>query len=435
MKKYELMPDDENIKETINEDLLGRNKKLINLMKLLNNINENFLLSIDGEWGTGKTFFVKQLKYICENAENIEYIQKHKDYDKILNFSNRYLPIYYNAWENDNHGDPLESIIYNILDQYPRYKKEIENPKGLFSSIKPILLNIIDKGSFGIISKECFEQLNSFEELSRNIFTVEETIGAVNELFNKILNDDCRLLLIIDELDRCRPDYAVKMLETLKHFYNNQRLTIIVVTNNKQLSYTIRKYYGNEFDGYGYLNKIYDTVITLETENLDNYLKRHCQIINSTYLPEDMSALLFNFLHFSYRECNKYMSMYRIVEPYTKYQDDFDRKRYLFEADVLLPMALALKIKNIEEYNRFIKGESEEFIKKILNSIQYIENDNKFEHWFKEVLDVKNDETLEEVFIRRYKSLFVGVSRGDGFPYLEAISMLGNSINFFEEQE
>ena len=64
------------------------------------------------------------------------------------------------------------------------------------------------------------------------------------------------------------------MLETLKHFYNNQKLTIVVVINNKQLSYTIRKYYGNEFDWY--LNKIYDTVITLETENFDNYLKRHC---------------------------------------------------------------------------------------------------------------------------------------------------------------
>lgn len=435
MKRYELIPDDDNIEATINEDLLGRNKKLINLMKLLNNINENFLMSIDGEWGTGKTFFVKQLKYICENAENIEYIKNHKDYEKILQFSNKYLPIYYNAWENDNHGDPLESIIYNILDQYPQYRKEIENPEGMFSSVKTILLNIIDKGSFGIISKECFEQLNSFEELSKNILTVEEIIGAVNELFNKILNDDSRLLLIIDELDRCRPDYAVKMLETLKHFYNNQKLTIVVVTNNKQLSYTIRKYYGNEFDGYGYLNKIYDTVITLKTENLDNYLKRHCQIINSTYLPENMSALLFNLLHFSYRECNKYMSMYRIVEPYTNYQNDFNRNRYIFEADMLLPIALALKIKNIEEYNRFINGESEAFIKKLLSSIPYIDYDNVYENWFKEILRVQEDETLEEVFIRRYKDLFTRRPKYDDFPYLEAISMLGNSINFFEEQE
>lgn len=55
MKRYELIADDDNIETTINEDLLGRNKKLINLMKLLNNINENFFMSIDGEWGTGKT--------------------------------------------------------------------------------------------------------------------------------------------------------------------------------------------------------------------------------------------------------------------------------------------------------------------------------------------------------------------------------------------
>ena len=148
-----------------------------------------------------------------------------------------------------------------------------------------------------------------------------------------------------------------------------------------------------------------------------------------------MSALLFNLLHFSYRECNKYMSMYRIVEPYTNYQDDFNRNRYIFEADMLLPIALALKIKNIEEYNRFINGESEAFIKKLLSSIPYIDYDNVYENWFKEILRVQEDETLEEVFIRRYKDLFTRRPKYDDFPYLEAISMLGNSINFFEEQE
>ena len=129
------------------------------------------------------------------------------------------------------------------------------------------------------------------------------------------------------------------------------------------------------------------------------------------------------------------MSMYRIVEPYTNYQDDFDRNRYIFEADMLLPIALALKIKNIEEYNRFINGESEAFIKKLLSSIPYIDYDNVYENWFKEILRVQEDETLEEVFIRWYKDLFTRRPKYDDFPYLEAISMLGNSINFFEEQK
>ena len=127
--------------------------------------------------------------------------------------------------------------------------------------------------------------------------------------------------------------------------------------------------------------------------------------------------------------------MYRIVEPYTNYQDDFDRNRYLFEADILLPIALALKIKNIEEYSRFINGESEKFIKTLLSFISYIEYGDRYENWFKKILGVKEGETLEEVFIRRYINLFTRTPRCDDFPYLEAISMLGNSINFFEEQE
>ena len=128
----------------------------------------------------------------------------------------------------------------------------------MFEAVKPILEAIIEKGSFGFINKECFENLNSFEDLANSIITVEEKQQALNKLFNKIINSDERVLLIVDELDRCRPSYAVELLEALKHFYNNSKLSILVVTNNRQLSYTIKKYYGNDFDGYGYLNKIYD---------------------------------------------------------------------------------------------------------------------------------------------------------------------------------
>lgn len=435
MEKLELTCNENNLKKTINEDWLGRNKKLINLIKLLNNITENFILSIDGEWGSGKTFFIKQLKYICDNSDKIEVFKNKTDIETLKNFSGRNLVIYYNAWENDHHGNALESLIYNILNEYPQYKKDIENPKKLFGSIKPILMNIIDKGTLGIISKECFNEINSFEDLAKNIFTLEETIQSLNKLFDIILKENERLLLIIDELDRCRPDFAVNMLETLKHFYNNPKLTIIVVTNNRQLSHTIKKYYGSDFDGYSYLNKIYDTVISLEVENLDNYLNKYCQFMQSTNLPENMSVLLFKFLHFSYRECNKYISMYRIVEPYTNYKSIFNTKGYLFEADILMPIALALKIRNIDEYNKFINGNNEQFIKELLNSVQYQNNNELFNHWFKSILSVADDETIEESFIKRYKALFSKELSYEDFPYLEAISMLGNSINFSEENK
>lgn len=430
MKKYELLINDDNLFSTINNDWLGRNIKIINLMKLLNNVNENFIISIDGEWGTGKTFFIKQLIYICNNHSKIDNIKFHKDYAKVQEFSKKHIVVYYNAWENDNHDYPLDSLIYNILNEYPKYKNHIENSKELFGAVKPILENIIEKGSLGCITKDCFEKLKSFEDLADNIVTIEEKQSSLNKLFNKIIKSDERVLLVVDELDRCRPDYAVKLLETLKHFYNNSKLSIIVVTNNRQLSYTIKKYYGNDFDGYGYLNKIYDSVITLGIDNLENYVKKHCEIIQSTNLPENISFELFKYLNFSYRECNKYMSMYKIVEPYTDFKDSFNRNKYLFEADVLLPMALALKIKNIDNYNNFISGNGDEIIKSFLAFLEKDNDEHDYIRWLSELLPSNETESLNDVFIMEYKKVFTKRTSYDNFPYLEAISMLGNSIDF-----
>lgn len=430
MKKYELLINDENLLSTINDDLLERNSKIINLMKLLNNVNENFILSIDGEWGTGKTFFIKQLIYICNSHSTIDCIKTHKDYAKIQEFSQKHIVVYYNAWENDNHDNPLESLIYNVLNEYPKYKKRFENPEELFGTIKPILENIIEKSSLGYITKDCFEKLKSFEDLADSIVTIEEKQSSLNKLFNKIIKSDERILLVVDELDRCRPDYAVKLLETLKHFYNNPKLSIIVVTNNRQLSYTIKKYYGSDFDGYGYLNKIYDSVITLGIDNLENYVKKHCEIIQSTNLPENISFELFKYLKFSYRECNKYMSMYKIVEPYTDFKDSFNRNKYLFEADVLLPMALALKIKNINIYNSFITGNGDEIIKSFLAFLESDNDERDYIRWLSEILPRNETENLVDKFIKEYKKIFAKKTSYENFPYLEAISMLGNSINF-----
>ena len=196
------------------------------------------------------------------------------------------------------------------------------------------------------------------------------------------------------------------------------------------MSHTIKKYYGNDFDGYSYLNKIYDSVITLGIDNLENYVKKHCEITQATNLPENISFELFKYLNFSYRECNKYMSMYRIVEPYTKVRDSFNMNKFLFEADILLPMALALKIKNINNYNSFITGIGDEIIKSFL---AFLRNDNDeldYIRWLSELLSPSENETLEETFIRKYRYVFSKRTSYDNFPYLEAISMLGNSINF-----
>ena len=402
-------------------------------MKILNSIDNNYIISIDGAWGTGKTFFIKQLMYLDSNFDEVCSDNKSftgNEQEIIKNFSSKYFTFYYNAWENDDHELPLESIIYNILDKYPKIKKDVSNSAELFNSIKPILMNIIDKSTFGLVTKECFENLNSFEELSKNIITLEEKKESLNKLFEKIIANDKRLLLIVDELDRCKPDFAVKMIETLKHFYDNPKITILIVTNNKQLTTTINHFYGNQFDGYGYLNKIYDTTITMKTENLENYIKHYLGIYNHTHLSENISYLLFKHLDFSYRECNKYMSMYKIAKKYIEYTDDFDRNAYLVASSIILPMSIALKIKDINDYEKFINGNGDQLIIAFIKSINY-ENESKgYIRWFKNLLKMQdNEDNIAEKLIQKYHIILNTKNSYEDFPYFEAISMLGNNIS------
>ena len=70
------------------------------------------------------------------------------------------------------------------------------------------------------------------------------------KIFDLLTKNNLRILLIVDELDRCKPDYAIKVLEIVKHFFNYEKITTLVVTNNNQLSECIKHVYGYNFNGY-----------------------------------------------------------------------------------------------------------------------------------------------------------------------------------------
>ena len=71
----------------------------------------------------------------------------------------------------------------------------------------------------------------------------------------KELAADKPIILFIDELDRCRPDYAVDMLEVIKHVFDIENVKVVLVTNTKQLCAAINHRYGAEVDAQKYLDK------------------------------------------------------------------------------------------------------------------------------------------------------------------------------------
>ena len=426
MNNFDLEINAENIKDTISKNILGRNKKLVMLAKILDNQKNNAIIAIDGKWGSGKTFFVKQFEYIVKSIEQFYdckvFEQKSIDVMKTLNQNS--IIIYYNAWENDDHINPLESIIYKVLNEFPKYKDYITNNKDMFNLFKDCMINFVEKSSLGIIKSENLKSLKSFQDIADSIQTIEEKKAAFNKLINSILIGNKRLILIIDELDRCNPSFAVKLLETIKHFYNNANISIIVSTNNSELSYTIKKFYGEGFDGYRYLNKFYDLIINLECEDIKQYVQNALNFDNSTYFPEDFSFLILKHYNFSLRECNRFIFFYNILRDYIEFESRFDKEENYIVSSMLLPFAVALKIKSIDKYSEFMnkngQKEIEQFLTKAIDGTE-------MERWIKELLQCKTED-YKQLIIKCYEKIINGEKNIHVTPFLEAISMLGTRI-------
>ncbi len=426
MKKYELELNDENLHETIEQDILGRNANLLMLGRMLLNQHDNIMISLDGSWGSGKTFFIKQFEYLIKNLDkfpdNRIFVEDEKAVFESLRDNN--LVVYYNAWQNDDHDDPLKSIIFSVLNEFPKQKKQLltfKEYKKIVKAIAEIVLNVTGLKDFKL---DTIEEMKTFEDVTNSIVTIEEKKDAFNKLVDNLLVEKQRLILIVDELDRCRPTYAVKMLETLKHFYANKKITVIVATNNHELSHTIKKFYGSEFDGYGYLNKFYDVVVTLEIKNIKLYLQNQLDFCNRTYLPQDISYVILKYYNFSLRECNKFISIYNLLNSYIEHKPYFNENdNYVFSC-VLLPLAIALKIKYIDSYNLFMSGNGQDIIR---NFVQGIENETKMTQWIKELLGNPQRDYIE-LLVDRYNDIFKVTDPLIGIDFFEAISLLGTNI-------
>ena len=176
MLKYELEPNDENLKETIEKNFLGRNSKLVMLSKLLVNVKENLTISVDGKWGSGKTFFIKQFKYLVDHIEDYteDRIINGNDKQSFKKLHETHLVVYYNAWENDMHTNPLESLIYNILNEYPKMKNQIADFKDFKKMFKSFCRDFLYSVSGELFDINNFDQINSFDDLAKKITTIEE---------------------------------------------------------------------------------------------------------------------------------------------------------------------------------------------------------------------------------------------------------------------
>ena len=246
-----------------------------NIIRLLTSDIDLSPMVIDGGWGTGKTEFCQKLIRLMQ--------QQHPDYR----------PIYIDAFRSDHSGEPLLALLAEIIksctpedtdgQQSERKRLTREISKLVKFGIKTganALSHYFLKQSVDDLAEE-FQQITSDEQEAKNVaetvtdvaakitdYTIDATVEALLkeqieaeknlETLKACLKElaaDKPIILFIDELDRCRPDYAVDMLEVIKHVFDIENVKVVLVTNTKQLRAAINHRYGVEVDAQKYLDK------------------------------------------------------------------------------------------------------------------------------------------------------------------------------------
>lgn len=427
MKKYDIQPTEDNLKESLNKNITGRNENIYQLLRLLNHQEGSWSIAINGDWGSGKTFFVKQCKYVLDCLNSSNNIQK-KDINSGKLFNREKLDdinkkpfrtVYYDAWEHDNETDPIQSLLACMATSKwasnPEIKKILINTINVGLSILQIVTPIDTTGLRKLLKnrdKLDFDNLD-FEKLKKEFY----------DALTKLAPEDGQLIVFVDELDRCKPTYAIKVLERIKHYFSVPNITFIFSVDLSQLQNTVKRYYGEEFDGYHYLDRFFDLVINLPEPNLDNYLKNTDGMLvlnnlfhawnNDNYCNHFCKDLIAH-LSFSLRQINHFYlktnsATYNLIDSILNRKLVSSQQNGLFIIYCFfLPLMCALNQADIDEFNRFIRGRASDDI------LDFLANNLQFDTYYKDISADSKDKKDTSTFTREiYNALFNGTERND----------------------
>ena len=323
MEFYDLVPTNENVYQTFVDDKIGRNPKVFKFISLINRIESSCSISLDGSWGSGKTIFVKQVKMVLDalnqyKAKSDFTDQQEEKVTKVfttlcdkansVNSIKPHVCVYYDAWENDSDTDPLISLVHGIVKDFScGYKFEHAPDLGkVAASLAMGFVSAIKNVDVHQIFEDC-HFTNDLEEFEKTK-ALDQTIS---EMLDSLLPEHGdRLIIFIDELDRCKPTFAVKLLERVKHYFTNEKITFVFSTNVKELSNTIKNLYGSNFNSDRYLDKFFDLRLSLPPIDISEYLSKLGYWEENVILKK-----IFNDYSFSMREICRFLKIYELAKP------------------------------------------------------------------------------------------------------------------------
>ncbi len=251
--------------------------------------DDSYVMNLNAEWGAGKSWFLQRWYYTVKQQHPAAYID---------------------AWKSDFSDDPLLTVASGLLEALEssappnaaseKYKASFLRKSGQFikgvskgalmhqanrhlgedatAMIKAGMSEVSETVVSSVI-KDHRHKLDVIAELKKNI---ENWITLITN-HSKLNNP---MFVFIDELDRCRPTYAIELLETVKHLFDVKGLVFVIATNTDQLQHSIKAVYGSEFDAQRYLYRFFNRSFTLKKPDLLSFIQT--QPVFTKHLSKDL---------------------------------------------------------------------------------------------------------------------------------------------------
>lgn len=288
-----------------------------NVLENTSYVEENgaFVVNIDSPWGSGKSFFIDKWHSTIKDEINC---------------------VKFDAWASDYGDDPLIPLTAALKDVFPATSYErIVNALWSIPEIGsriPAALLAASLGPAGIAIAGGSKAIKEYrkESLSR-VDKVDAFKKALKDALLASTKKDKKLFIFIDELDRCRPDYAIKVLERIKHMFNIEGLMFIFATDSKQLCASIKGAYGQEFDSSVYLRRFFNQELTLPTPSLSDFCKEEIErsglskFFKGDLYPDDLGCpsnricVVSERLGLSLRDCQRLiqkLNLFYLISPH-----------------------------------------------------------------------------------------------------------------------
>lgn len=308
MKRADEEPTPKAIEDALTQDPLHRKREIEDFLKMLIAVEPPYTFVIDAPWGSGKTFFVKQVARVLQMANpaldiNLETLNAKLGETATELPATPCLPIYFNAWEDDHFENsilPILASIANAADEQS-VKGGKDFGKGVIGAIEAAASLIGYGGDInGVI--ENFSGTDFLEQYKNE----KELRGKIDELIKTNLPEVAdRAIIFIDELDRCRPEFAIKVLEQTKTLFQQDNIVVVYSTDITQLAHSLQGVYGPRFDGRKYLERFYDKRLELNPIKPADYLLYKGINTMDGYTFMDITIDLLGYKQASLRACNR----------------------------------------------------------------------------------------------------------------------------------